>query len=76
MEEWYAEITPLIEEKKFKPCMMYNWDESFLHADEDRIPQVCCQRDRKPVIAKAEKNPEHITVGCVRIPLSLCVSRH
>jgi hypothetical protein len=46
MKSWYAELTPLFVLKKFKPAMVFNWDEAFLHVDDESIAQVCCRHDK------------------------------
>jgi len=68
MKSWYAELTPLFVLKKFKPVMVFNWDEAFLHVDDESIAWVCCRRDKKPTVMKAAQNSEHLTVGCMRPP--------
>ena len=54
-----------MELNKYKPALIYNWDEAFLSVDGGKTAHVCSPRDKKPTVEKAKQNSEHITVGCV-----------
>jgi len=52
-------------EKHYPPELIFNIDETMLSAEGGKTPRVVCKCDRQPVVVRATKNLEHITIVVV-----------